>query len=99
LPEGIGAFRKKHIESATVTCTVGTRTKNNVMKGYPIFKQARAWMKGTYHGLGQVHLQHYWNEFCWRFNMKLRNQPLFESMLKLCAATPTTTYAELVKQR
>jgi hypothetical protein len=69
------------------------------MKGHPIFKKARAWMKQTYHGLGQVHLQHYWNEFCWRFNTKLHSYPLFESMLQLCAATPTTTYAELLKQR
>jgi transposase-like protein len=100
LPEGIRSFREKHLEiEATVTCTVGTRTKRNTMKGHPIFKKARAWMKKTYHGLGQAHLQHYWNEFCWRFNTKLHNNPLFESMLKLCASTPITTYAELVKQR
>lgn len=98
-PEGIRAFREMHIDSsAAETCTVGTRTKRDVMKGYPIFKEARAWMKRTYHGLSQAHQQHYWNEFCWRFNTKLLNHPLFASMLKLCAATPTTTYAELIRQ-
>jgi transposase-like protein len=100
LPQGIRSFREKHIElEAAVTCTIGTRTKQNTKKGYPIFKQARVWMKKTYHGLGQRHLQHYWNEFCWRLNTKLLNHPLFESMLKLCATTPTTTYAELAQQR
>jgi hypothetical protein len=98
LPEGIASFREKHIErKAAVTCTVGTRTKPNDMKGLPIFKQARLWMQRTFLGLRQQHLQHYWNEFCWRFNTKLLNLPLFESMLKLSAATPPTTYAGLLK--
>jgi hypothetical protein len=62
LPEGIRSFREKTIDSeSTVTCTIGTRTKRPVMKGYPIFLKARVWMKNTYHSLTQVHLQHYWN--------------------------------------
>jgi hypothetical protein len=67
------------------------------MKGYPIFQKAREWVQKAYHGLGQAHLQHYWNEYCWRMNTKLRNAPLFESMLRLCAITPSTTYAELAQ--
>jgi hypothetical protein len=98
LPEGISAFCEKHIEiDADVSYSERARTKRRDMKGYPIFKIARAWMKRTYHGLGQSHQQHYWNEFCWRFNRKLRNHPLFESMLRLCATTSTTTYAKLLK--
>jgi transposase-like protein len=96
VPEGIRAFRDKNVESeAAVTCTIGTRTKRKNMKGYPIFRQARAWIKKTFHGLGQRHLQHYWNEFCWRINARLQNKSLFNSMLDLCAAIPTTTYTEL----
>lgn len=100
LSRGIASFRDKHTESeANVTCTIRTRTKRTAMKGYPLFHKAREWMKLAYHGLGQVHLQHYWNEYCWRFNTKLRNDPPFESMLKLCATTSATTYAELTKPR
>jgi transposase-like protein len=96
VPEGIRSFREKNVElEAAVTCTMGTRTYRKNMKGYPIFVQARAWIKKTFHGLGQRHLQHYWNEFCWRINARLQNKSLFESMLDLCAAIPTTTYTEL----
>ncbi|QGQ95715.1 DDE transposase [Paenibacillus psychroresistens] len=99
LSVAIDCFCEKHIDlDAAVTYSERKRMKRKDMKGYPVFRIARAWMKRTYHGLGQVHLQHYWNEFCWRFNTKLRNLPLFESMLKLCVATSITTYAKLVKQ-
>jgi transposase-like protein len=98
LSEGIDSFCEKHVEiNAAVIHSEQKRMKRKDMRGYPIFKIAREWMKRTYHGLGQAHLQHYWNEFCWRFNTKLRNHPLFESMLKLCAETSSTTYAQLVK--
>ena len=98
VPEGIRAFRDKNVDlEATVTCTIGTRTRRNTMKGYPLFQQARAWIKMTYHGLGQRHLQHYWNEFCWRINARQLNHSLFGSILNLCALTPPTTYAELAK--
>ncbi|WP_162463065.1 transposase [Paenibacillus psychroresistens] len=99
LSEGIESFCEKHIElDSIVTVTERKRMKRKDMKGYPIFKIARAWLKRTYHGLGQGHLQHYWNEFCWRFNTKLQNNPLFESMLRLCVTTSTTTYAKLLKK-
>jgi len=98
LSTGIDSFSDKHIVSeAAVIRTIGTSTKRNAMKGYPIFQKAREWVQKAYHGLGQAHLQHYWNEYCWRLNTKLRNAPLFESMLRLCATTPSTTYVELAQ--
>jgi hypothetical protein len=100
LLQGISAFQDKHIETdASVIYSTRARMKRKDMKGYPIFKKARAWIKRTFHGLGQRHLQHYWNEFCWRINAKLHNRSLFDSLLNLCATTLTSTYDNLVKQK
>jgi hypothetical protein len=97
--QGRWAFHDKHIdEEATITDSARARMKRKDMKGYPIFKKAKAWIKTTFRGLDQLHLQHYWNEFCWRINAKFHNHSLFESLLNLCATTPTSTYANLVKQ-
>jgi hypothetical protein len=65
LSKGIDSFSDKHIVSeAAVIRTMGTSAKRNAMKGYPIFQKARKWMQMAYHGLGQAHQQHYWNEYC-----------------------------------
>jgi hypothetical protein len=100
LRKGITAFRDKHIESgaAVTSSTFGIGAKPDIMPGDPFVKQARDWMQRTFLGLRKQHLQHYWNEFTWRLNTKFRKLPLFESMLKLCAATPTTRYADLLQQ-
>jgi len=98
-PKGIEAFCEQHIASdASVTSTtweVGVIP--GVMPTDPIVKQARAWILRTFISLRKQHLQHYFNEFTWRLNTQLRKLPLFESMLKLSAATPAVTYATLIQ--
>jgi hypothetical protein len=34
----------------------------------PYFNQAKRWIRETFHGLGQRHLQVYFDEFCFRIN-------------------------------
>ncbi len=100
LPQGIKTFHDQHIAStaAVTTSTFGIGARRNTVQTDPLVKQASAWMQRTFLGLKKQHLQHYLNEFTWRLNTKLRKLPLFASLLKLCATTPATTYAALLKQ-
>ncbi len=37
---------------------------------YAIISNAKAFIAGTYHGLSDIHLQAFWDEFCYRFNRR-----------------------------
>ena len=57
---------------------------------------AKAFILGPYHGLGEKHLQAYLDEFCFRFNRRRTEGQLFNRLLNACANSPTITYEELV---
>lgn len=44
----------------------------------------RVFVMGTYHGLGEKHLQHYLDEFCYRFNRRRHQDELFDRLLRAC---------------
>ncbi|MCX6354168.1 MAG: IS1595 family transposase [Candidatus Aureabacteria bacterium] len=44
----------------------------------------RAFVLGTYHGLGEKHLQQYLDEFCYRFNRRRHHDELFDRLLLAC---------------
>ena len=44
----------------------------------------RAFVMGTYHGLGEKHLQQYLDEFCYRFNRRRNHDELFDRLLRAC---------------
>jgi transposase-like protein len=56
----------------------------------------KAFISGTYHGLGKKHLQRYFDESCYRFNRRRFGNQLFNRLLDACASTATITYAQLV---
>ena len=51
---------------------------------------------GTYHGLGEKHLQAYLNEYSFRFNRRHFSGQLFNRLLNACMTSSTITYRELV---
>jgi len=60
-----------------------------------VVSNAKALIMGTYHGLDDIHLQRYLNEFCYRFNRrKFKGQGFFR-LLSACVSCKTITYAEL----
>lgn len=44
----------------------------------------RAFVLGTYHGLGEKYLQQYLDEFCYRFNRRKHHDELFDRLLLAC---------------
>ena len=56
---------------------------------------AKAFLLGTYHGVGCKHLQAYLDEFCYRFNRRKRPAQLFDRLLQACVSVKGITFAEL----
>jgi transposase-like protein len=56
----------------------------------------KAFMLGTYHGLGEKHLQAYLDEFCFRFNRRKFSGQLFNRLLNACMFSSPFTYCDLV---
>lgn len=75
---------------------------NTKEKAHNLFKwvhilaeNVKAFIEGTYHGIGQKHLQSYLDEFCYRFNRRLFGDQMFDRLLKAAVLSEGITYPEL----
>lgn len=62
---------------------------------HKVISNAKAYIMGTYHGLGKKHLQSYLNEFCYRFNRRFWQNQLFDRLLEACSKHKATPAAVL----
>jgi Zn ribbon nucleic-acid-binding protein len=53
-----------------------------------IIGNAKAYIQGTYHGLGSKYLQSYFDEFCFRFNRRFNPNEIFDRLLNACVLAP-----------
>jgi transposase-like protein len=60
-----------------------------------VISNAKAFITGTFHGLGEKHMQRYLDEFCYRFNRRYREGELFDRLLAACVNAPPIIYDEL----
>ncbi len=59
---------------------------------------SKAWIGGTFHGLGPKHLQSYFDAFAFRFNRR-RLQSVFERLVVACAASTPVRYPGTRRRR
>ncbi|MFC4602023.1 IS1595 family transposase [Cohnella hongkongensis] len=52
---------------------------------HKIIGNLKAFILGTFHGLGEKYLQSYFDEFCFRFNRRFDPNPIFDRLLDACA--------------
>ena len=52
---------------------------------HKVISNAKAYIMGTYHGLGKKHLQSYLSEYCYRFNRRFWQNQLFDRLLEACS--------------
>ncbi len=57
----------------------------------------RSFVQGTYHGLADLHLQHYLDEYCYRFNRRQHRQELFDRLLLACLEMQETPFCALTR--
>ena len=54
---------------------------------------AKTFVLGTFHGVSRKYLQNYLDEFCYRFNRRLKESELLQSLIRACVyARPRLTY-------
>lgn len=61
-----------------------------------VISNLKTWLRGTHHGVGADHLEHYLGEFVFRFNRRFYPMAGFASLLGLGAALPPTTTQEIL---
>ena len=99
--DGLASYKalgKTDYEHCPENFDFGTRPKH-LRWLHVIVSNLKAFISGTYHGLGKKHLQRYFNEFCYRFNRRRFGGQLFNRLLTACISTPTITYSQLVETR
>ena len=64
-------------------------------KVHILIANLKMWLCGTYNCLPSKHLQHYLNEFIFRFNRRWKLESIFDKLLDRCISTPSFTYADL----
>lgn len=57
----------------------------------------KSFVQGTLHGLDDRKLQHYLDEFTYRFNRRKRHKELFDRLLLACLEKETTPFAALTR--
>jgi len=62
-----------------------------------IISNAKAFIEGTYHGLGSIHLQRYLNEFCYRLNRRWKSSAIFSKLLSASLIAGVIRNHELVR--
>jgi len=62
---------------------------------HTIIGNAKAFVSGTFHGLGRKHLQSYLDEYCYRFNRRYLEGHIFSRLLLAVTHSSTLRFAEL----
>ena len=57
----------------------------------------RAFVLGAYHDLKEKHLQHYLDEFCYRFNRRYHQEELFDRLLTACLEKDEMPFSALTR--
>ncbi len=62
---------------------------------HTIISNAKAFVSGTFHGLGKKHLQSYLDEFCYRFNRRSMGSEIFNRLLFAVTQSPPLRFDDL----
>jgi transposase-like protein len=61
-----------------------------------VISNLKAFINGTYHGVGKTHLQTFLDEFCYRFNRRFWPHQLFARTVAACVSASTFTRYDLI---
>jgi transposase-like protein len=76
--------------------TIGKRKAHTLMPHvHTYISNLRSFVLGTYHGLDELHLQQYLDEYCYRFNRRKHRQELFDRLLLACLEMTETPFSAL----
>ena len=92
--QGYAPLRKKYDHRPT---TQGDPRNGSKLlpRVHRVFSNLKTWLAGTHHGIGPRHVQHYVDEYVFRFNRRRTPMAAFQSLLGLTALHGPTTYKML----
>lgn len=93
--DAMRSYRKPLSEKYNHNWDVFDADKEMLVWLHTIISNAKSFVQGTFHGLDELHLQRYLDEFSWRFNRRNRTDCIFFDLLRSVAFAPKQTYAEL----
>jgi len=77
---------------------LGENNAHKVLKWtHILISNAKAFILGTFHGVGKKHLQAYLNEFCYRFNRRNWESQLFDRLATACVSSNVVSFSELIQ--
>ena len=86
---------------------IGHKHQREVVKGkkahevmkwtHILISNAKAFILGTFHGIGRKHLQTYLDEFCYRFNRRWWERQLFDRLATACVSSKGIIFSELTQ--
>jgi len=89
------SYRKSLSEKFNHDWQIFDAEKEMLVWLHTIVSNAKSFVQGTFHGLDELHLQRYLDEFCWRFNRRHRTDNIFFDLLHSTVSSPKMTYADL----
>jgi hypothetical protein len=79
--------------------TVGPMAAHIVLPWtHRLFSNLKRWGLGVYHGLRRANLQHYLDEFVFRFNRRRTRHAAFDTLLRIGARAAPTPYHVLIRK-
>ena len=90
--QGYRSLVKKGYDHRRVTQGRASNATRLFPRVHRVFSNLKTWLAGTHHGVGRQHLQHYLNEYVFRFNRRRRPMAAFQSLLGLASQHEPTTY-------
>jgi len=93
--DAMRSYRKPLSEKFNHNWDVFDADKEMLVRLHTIISNAKSFVQGTFHGLDELHLQRYLDEFCWRFNRRHRMDCMSFDLLRSVANAPIHTCADL----
>lgn len=88
-------FLADYFNHVPVTKSTNPSDDESLPKVHIVIANLKMWLRGTYNCLPSKHLQHYLDEFIFRFNRRWKIDNIFDKLLVRCVMAPSFTYADL----
>ncbi|HAN22070.1 MAG: hypothetical protein A2Y15_07605 [Clostridiales bacterium GWF2_36_10] len=89
-----GCVEYYHISERRLSQCKGCRHQWSCTAGTVMYRNVKAFVNGTFHGLAEKHLQRYLDEFCYRFNRRFSKSHLFDKLLSAVVVSSPLTFTD-----
>ena len=93
--DGWGGYRplaNKGYDHRRQTQGPGKNAPKHFPRVHRVFSNLKTWLAATHHGVSEQHLQHYLDEYVFRFNRRRAPMAAFQSLLGFASQHKPTTY-------